>query len=232
MNKQEHFIQHGAVKIHCIECNRQENSTPLIIVPGATNSAEDMEEAFDGKLTGHHLIVSLRGRGQSDAPTQGYSLNDHASDVVAVIDHFKLQNCFIFGYSLGSTVGVRAASQKSEVVKGLIMGDYPPHFPPHSAAWAESVLANPENSMSKIAIDALVAEAKHEQAAGDFQKINCPCLFIKGGKKGSLFPREQLPILHQIIQNLTIEILEESDHDIFSPSPDKLVEVLNGFMAS
>ncbi|MEZ4886613.1 MAG: alpha/beta hydrolase [Chitinophagales bacterium] len=230
MTKQEHFIDNTNAKIHCIEFNRQENNIPLIIIPGATNSAEEIEEALYGKLLHHHIIVSLRGRGKSDSPKSGYTLDDHASDVLAVMRELNINNCYLFGYSIGSTVGVRVAATIQDKVKGLIMGDYAPYFPPFNENWAVMVRKHADRAISEIAIDGLVNEGEYTEAAGDFEQITCPVMLVKGGKEGSLFPSEAIPYMQKLVPDLRLEILEENDHDIFSPRPDRLAAVIEDFL--
>lgn len=234
MTKQEHFISNGNVKIHCIEVNRSENenSTPLIVIPGATNSAEQIDEAFEGNLNYHHIIVSLRGRGKSDSPKTGYTFDDHVSDVLAVVEKLKINHCYLFGYSIGSTVGVRVAATNNDKVKGLIMGDYPPFFPPFGENWAKMVRQSTDSAISEIAIDGLTNETEYVEAAGDFQHISCPVMLVKGGKEGSLFPTEAIPFLEKLVKSeLKIEVLEENDHDIFEPNPNVLVKLIKDFLS-
>ncbi len=234
MNRQEHFISNRDLKIHCIEVNSLQNkdNIPLIIIPGATNSAEQIEEALEGKLTCYHILVSLRGRGNSDSPKTGYTFDDHVSDVLAVIAELKINQCYLFGYSIGSSIGVRVTSTTKDKVKGLIMGDYPPYFPPFGKNWAEMVRQHSDRAISEIAIDGLASETEYVEAAGDFEDISCPVMLVKGGKEGSLFPSEAIPYLEKLVKSeLRIEILEDNDHDIFGTKPEKLVTLIEDFLS-
>lgn len=235
MNRQEHFIPNVDTNIHCIEVNRPENTDtiPLIIIPGATNSAEHMEEGFAGKLSVHHIYISLRGRGKSGSPKEGYQLDHHVSDVLAVLEGLEVKSCYLFGFSIGSTVAVRTTAQRGTIVKGLIMGDYPPFFPSFDVLWAERVRENEDRDISEVAIDGLANEGEYTKAAGDFEQITCPVLLVKGGKEGSLFPNEAIPHIKKVVKSpLSIEVLEESDHYIFEPNPMVLVEKIRNFIAS
>jgi len=230
MTKQEHFISNADIKIHCIEVNRQENSIPLLIIPGAINSAEEIEEDLQGKLKRHHIIVSLRGRGKSDSPTKGYKLDDHVSDVLAVIEELKISSCYLFGFSIGSTVAVRVTSKVNETVKGLIMGDYPPFFPPFDSRWAESVRKHPDRAISEIAIDGLASEGEYTEAAGDFEQITAPVMLVRGGLEGSAFPKEAIPYMEKLVPTIRIKTLEESAHYIFEPNPEALITLIEDFL--
>ena len=52
------------------------------------------------------IAYDLRGRGDSDKPTTGYSLADHAADLAGLLDHFGLARATIMGHSLGAGLGV------------------------------------------------------------------------------------------------------------------------------
>ena len=234
MTKQEHFISNGNLKIHCIEVNRpqNENCIPLIVIPGAINSAEHMEEGFAGKLSRHHIIVSLRGRGKSDSPKTGYKLGNHVSDVLAVIEELEIKSCYLFGFSIGSTVAIRVASKVNDKVKALIMGDYPPFFPPFDANWAASVRKHEDRDISEIAIDGLANEGEYTEAAGDFEHIDAPVMLVRGGQKGSAFPADAIPFIKKLVPSIRVETLEESAHYIFEPNPEVLIALIEDFLTS
>lgn len=230
MKKTHHFVDNKGVKIHYILANYESNSVPLVIIPGATNAAEDMEECFEDKLSLPHIIISLRGRGQSDSPQTGYTLTDHVSDVIAVLEQLKVEKFNLFGYSVGGTIGIRVAKENPSKVQKLLIGDFPPFFPPFDKSWADRVLQNPECNISKTALYGLAKDGKYIDISQDFEKITCDVLLIKGAKNTSAFPEAQLLPFKNIVKNLEVEILEESGHDLFSPSPDSLIEKVESFL--
>jgi lipase len=67
--------------------------------------------------------VDLRGRGDSDKPESGYSLEAHAADVVRVLDHLGLQSAVLAGHSMGGFVALKTALTFSERVRALILLD-------------------------------------------------------------------------------------------------------------
>lgn len=139
MNPIEHSVNNQGVTIHCLEYYKSTNQTPIIIIPGATNSAEEIAQDLQGKLTHYHIIISLRGRGKSLAPESGYTLDDQASDVVAVAKYLQISECFLFGYSVGVPIAIKAATQLMPKVKGIILGDYAPIYPAFDKSWASKV---------------------------------------------------------------------------------------------
>lgn len=67
--------------------------------------------------------VDLRGRGDSGKPPTGYGLDAHASDVVRVLDHLRLESAVIAGHSMGGFVGLKAALSYPDRVRALVLLD-------------------------------------------------------------------------------------------------------------
>ena len=67
--------------------------------------------------------VDLRGRGDSDKPESGYSLEAHAADVVRVLDHLGLQNAVLAGHSMGGFVALNTALTFPERVRAVVLLD-------------------------------------------------------------------------------------------------------------
>jgi lipase len=67
--------------------------------------------------------VDLRGRGDSDKPESGYSLDAHAADVVRVLDHLGLQSAVLAGHSMGAFVALKTALKFPERVRALVLLD-------------------------------------------------------------------------------------------------------------
>ncbi|MGE3801502.1 MAG: alpha/beta fold hydrolase [Candidatus Kapaibacterium sp.] len=230
MNRQEIYADNSGVTIHAIEFHREVEGIPLIIIPGATNSAEEIETDLRGVLPLHHIIINLRGRGKSDSPEKGYSLADQASDILAILNHLNLQECIIFGHSLGSTIGIKAASQVIDRVKGFIMGDFPPFYPPYDGSWAEHVLEREGLQITSTAVHGMAADPTYTDLSEELKGLTCPLLLIRGGKEDSLFPADQAEFLKTIVPNIEVSVLPESGHDIFGPEPGALTQELIRFV--
>lgn len=69
--------------------------------------------------------MTLRGRGKSGLPKGGYTLEEHISDIHAVIKHLALKEFILMGYSRGVSYTIGYAIKNTNLLKGLIIGDYP-----------------------------------------------------------------------------------------------------------
>ena len=100
-----------------------EERPPLLIVPGFTESAEDYIEIIRAFEDRKCIAITLRGRGKSDSPEFGYTLEDHVSDIQAVVEQLALDNFYMLGYSRGVSYMIEYALGNLSKIKGMIIGD-------------------------------------------------------------------------------------------------------------
>ena len=76
-------------------------------------------------LSPRHKIIAmdLRGRGLSDKPPTGYSIDDHCKDVLAVMDDLGLDRPVLMGHCLGAFISLAFAAQYPNRVDRLILVD-------------------------------------------------------------------------------------------------------------
>ena len=90
-NIQLHFIDHGG------------QGPGLLLLHGLTANAHAFDGYIGAGLTQHfHLYTAdLRGRGQSDKPEKGYTMADHARDIIGLIGHLEAGPILLGGHSFG-----------------------------------------------------------------------------------------------------------------------------------
>ena len=72
----------------------------------------------------HKLIaMDLRGRGLSDKPPTGYSIDSHCKDVLALMDDLGLERPVLMGHSLGAFISLVFAARNPQRVDRLILID-------------------------------------------------------------------------------------------------------------
>jgi pimeloyl-ACP methyl ester carboxylesterase len=67
--------------------------------------------------------MDLRGRGLSDKPATGYSVDIHARDILGLLDHLGLKQVALMGHSLGAFISLVFAARNPERVDHLILVD-------------------------------------------------------------------------------------------------------------
>jgi lipase len=105
-------------------CRAGEGPDPVVCLHGITaqHRAFNAAARYLGPSLG--LVgVDLRGRGDSDKPESGYSLEAHAADVVRVLDHLGLQSAVLAGHSMGAFVALKTALLFPERVRALVLLD-------------------------------------------------------------------------------------------------------------
>lgn len=76
-------------------------------------------------LAGKHRLIAydLRGRGDSDKPPAGYTLDQHGRDLLRLLDHFGLKKAVLMGHSLGAHIALKFAVAHPQRVSKLVLVD-------------------------------------------------------------------------------------------------------------
>jgi pimeloyl-ACP methyl ester carboxylesterase len=119
----EHYIVSNRITIHCTD--HRGDGTPLILMHGLTANAA----AFDGVLLAglaedcRVLTPDLRGRGLTSMPAFGYSMQDHAADILGMMDAMGLQKVNMGGHSYGGLLSAYIAALYPERVEKVVLLD-------------------------------------------------------------------------------------------------------------
>ncbi|GGF33973.1 AB hydrolase superfamily protein YvaM [Halobacillus andaensis] len=84
--------------------------------------------AYQQELSMHFRLIlpDLSGHGESDTFIRDPGIEDYAKELLGLVNHLKLDQVFLFGYSAGGSVAQEFAIQFPERVKGLILsGAFP-----------------------------------------------------------------------------------------------------------
>jgi len=101
-----------------------EGPDPVVCLHGITAQHRAFNAAARHLGPSRGLVgVDLRGRGDSDKPEAGYSLETHAADVVRVLDHLGLESAVLVGHSMGGFVALQTALAFPERVRALVLLD-------------------------------------------------------------------------------------------------------------
>lgn len=123
MKTESKFIDTGSIHLHYLD---NEGEGPLLLMlHGLTANAH----AFDGLMHAglsdrfRTISVDLRGRGKSDQPAIGYTMKEHAADIVALLDMLQVKPAVICGHSFGAFLGLYLAAHFPDYVEKLILMD-------------------------------------------------------------------------------------------------------------
>lgn len=96
--------------------------TPIVFLhPWTTNGYIWYYQVFPFALTNKVIVVDHRGHGRSDKPKAGYSIQEHARDVGAVLDAEKADKAILVGNSIGGMIAMQYTLDNPNRVKGLLI---------------------------------------------------------------------------------------------------------------
>ncbi|MFQ5484043.1 MAG: alpha/beta fold hydrolase [Desulfobacterales bacterium] len=94
---------------------------PVICVHGITANCRSFDVMAKALSPVNRVIaMDLRGRGRSDKPQTGYSLEHHLRDIICVMDSLGLEKAVLMGHSLGAFIslafGVRYPDRTDRII--------------------------------------------------------------------------------------------------------------------
>jgi pimeloyl-ACP methyl ester carboxylesterase len=97
------------------------SGVPLVFLHGTGCDSADWAPVIRALPDGTAAIrLDFRGHGQSDVPTEEFTIDDLAGDVVALLDHLTVQNAVLVGHSLGGMVAMNVAARSARAA-GLVL---------------------------------------------------------------------------------------------------------------
>jgi pimeloyl-ACP methyl ester carboxylesterase len=126
------FINTNSIRLHYLEFEGEQPA--IILLPGLTANAH----AFDGLIAAglspsfNVLSVDLRGRGESDAPDSGYTMKEHAADIIGLMDAMHIEKAILAGHSFGGFLALYLAKFFPARVDKLILIDAAANMHPNT----------------------------------------------------------------------------------------------------
>ncbi len=235
VSTRERWVENGKVRLHYVESNWDAPSTltPVVYAHSAFGTAEDFIPEMRALSPRRCVAVSLRGRGNSDAPETGYSFDSNVSDFERMVNHLNLKNLCVMGWSVGVTYSIAYAAGHPERVSALILLDYPARHPKWPAGRAERWLSEPsikDNPNRIRGLRGLERESTEVVLWDKLNKVKAPILVIGGGAEGALLKQEHVEIYRQHCRNLEVVIFPDSGHNVSQPDYDRFIRTMNKFL--
>lgn len=204
---------------------------PIVFIPGALGSAEEYRTEFAALASRRCIALSLRGRGQSDAPKTGYSFPEHIADIEAVVNKSGLDAFCIMAYSVGVAFMIGYASRHPQRVAGLIVGDYPARYPAISPEWVERALTDSQGRVKPHAVHALQRESSEVLLWNDLNWITCPVLILRGGQSDALLTAEMCAKYQRHLSNVEVVVFSDSGHMLWKPDYERFIKTIQAFLS-
>jgi pimeloyl-ACP methyl ester carboxylesterase len=93
-------------------------------------------DGIASSLSPRHRVwaMDLRGRGFSDKPSSGYSIDHHCRDIRSLLSHLGIERVALLGHSLGAYISLAYAAKHPEQVDRLVLIDGGAKLSPGQAA--------------------------------------------------------------------------------------------------
>jgi pimeloyl-ACP methyl ester carboxylesterase len=102
----------------------QGNAGPILGIHGITANCRCWDVLAEALIPDYTILaMDLRGRGQSEKPSSGYSLYNHLRDINCLLDDLEIDKIVIMGHSLGAFIGLAFAAEYPQRVDRLILVD-------------------------------------------------------------------------------------------------------------
>ncbi|WP_079107353.1 alpha/beta fold hydrolase [Streptomyces sp. NRRL S-1521] len=219
---------------------------------GAASTIYHAHIAARPELVGRRsLFVDLPGHGISDRPADfGYTLEDHAEALAAVLDEARVAGAEIIAHSMGGSVAVALAYRRPELVSRLVLteANLDPH--PPATAGSSGIASYEERDFVENGGHARVLEkagptwaatmrladprALHRSAVGlirgirptmrrMLEELTIDRVYLQGASSGDLAGREVLEA-----SGVTVMTVPDAGHNIMFDNADAFVAAVSG----
>ncbi|MFI1534794.1 alpha/beta fold hydrolase [Streptomyces anandii] len=111
----------GALLTYDDEGPRDGDGVPLVFVHGWTADRHRWDHQLDHFSAGRRVVrLDLRGHGESGG-AGSRTIEAAAADVVALLDHLKIERCVLVGHSMGGMIAQTIALAQPERVERLVL---------------------------------------------------------------------------------------------------------------
>jgi pimeloyl-ACP methyl ester carboxylesterase len=126
----DRYVETNGIRLHYLD--HAGPGPTLVLAPGLTANAHSFDGLVAAGLTdvAHVLALDLRGRGESDQPDTGYRIEDHAQDVLGLLDQLGLDAIVMGGHSYGGLLTYWLAANHPERVERCVVLDAPAEVDP------------------------------------------------------------------------------------------------------
>lgn len=233
MKLQSMKVSNNGVFIHYLVSNPQSTLTPFVICPGLSETAEEYIDLMEYLSPRKCIVLSFRGRGQSDTPETGYSLAHHVSDIVSVVDAAQLSSFHLYAYSRGVSYALGYLKENMSQIVSAILQDYPAEHKKMSEDWVYSYLNEylvPFSRQKHIRPEAVEGiQRESEQIYFNFP-IQKKLLVLRGLLEDSLVNNEAIRGYQKLSTEIQYVDFHRSGHDIRSAEKDLLYRTIHDFI--
>ena len=227
---------------------------------GSARTWKDVVHSLDSQF--RCVAYDQRGWGSSDAPADGYSLQDLAKDAFMLIQALGLRRYVLVGHSMGGKVAQLMASQRPAGLDALILvapaSPSPQHIPEEARQAQLHAYDNRETALAAIDFltfqrpdDAMVEQLIHDCLAGSpgakrawpsvaayedisdqVTKIAVPTMVLVGDHDRQDPEDQQRSEVLPLIDRAKLEVIGNCGHLIPVDQPLALARAISAFLSN
>jgi len=140
------------------------------------------------------VAISLRGRGGSDAPLEGWTPEHHWQDIEAVLGLEDIESAHLVGHSVGGAYALGYALNMPKRVASLTIGDHPPLVPPFDEDWEREVSEPGRYDVHPELAARIRRESRFANYTPSLDRLTVPLLVVHGSREGALLQSDDLEL--------------------------------------
>ena len=208
----------------------------LILLHGAIG-AKDQLQPLDDALKSDFIVhaINFSGHGGKPFPSEPFSIEMFAQEVLNYISQHGIENAYVFGYSMGGYVGMYLVKKFPEKISKLITLATK-YYWDQAVAEKEIKMLDPATIQQKVPAFANELELRHGPqdwkellfrtrellatlGAGnvlhpsDFASVSTPCLLMLGDRD-KMITLEETANVYKQVPNASLAILPGTPHPI------------------
>ncbi|WAP70426.1 3-oxoadipate enol-lactonase [Jiella pelagia] len=125
---------------------------PTLVLINSLGTDYRIWDAVVPMLAGRYRVIRYdkRGHGLSEVPPAPYRMEDHAADLLALLDHYAVGEALVVGLSIGGQIGLGLAAIDQNRLAGLVLMDTA-HKIGDAAGWNGRIAAIETDGIASIA---------------------------------------------------------------------------------
>jgi pimeloyl-ACP methyl ester carboxylesterase len=142
-------VDANGLQLHYLEWSG--GAPSVVCLPGITANAHafaGLAEELSPRV--RVLAMDLRGRGESDKPLSGYTMEAHVADTVGLLDGLDISRGVVIGWSLGAKIALALAAAHPDRVERLVLLDPPVETPEATVTALRAFWARLDNTYSSV----------------------------------------------------------------------------------
>lgn len=232
----------------------KQNKPSIIILHGAIGAASQMQPLKDCLAIQYDVhLLDFSGHGGKEIPTDGFTIQNFAEDVLYYMQESNLEQVVLFGYSMGGYVAMYLAKHKPDKILGVLTLGTKYYWDEETAA-KEIKMLNADRIEEKLPSFAVVLAARHApnswkevlgltvnmlQQLGSnnvlsksaYQHIQCPCCIMRGAND-MMVTKEEGEFVNERLQKGCLIELGDTPHPIEKVNVNILKQQVDAFMNS